>query len=344
MREKILALIACAFLTSCASNKYYDGPTSDHFDGKTFHNKKKDPHKGIVSFTEWKIVDHKPGWPKNNHDIKTDKPPAYVKGNDLRLTYVGHSTVLLQTQGMNILTDPIWSSRAGPDGVLGAKRVTDPGIAWNDLPKIDVVLISHNHYDHMDIPTLKKLWLRDKPYIMVPLGNDRVIKKHDPTIKSHALDWYQYVVFNEHVSIYLEPSQHWSRRFIGDRDDALWSGFVIKTSGGNIFYSGDTGYGEGENFRRVYEQHKDFRLALLPIGSYEPRWYLAFHHINPEEAVKAHIDLGKPNTVGVHFDTFPMGDDKFDQPLQELKHAREKYQVSEDAFRTLKPGEVWWVP
>jgi L-ascorbate metabolism protein UlaG (beta-lactamase superfamily) len=331
-------------LIGCINKTYYDGPPSDHFDGTHFHNATKDPHEGVFSYMRWKITENRQPWPKYVKNEFTDHPPARVYGGDLRVSYVGHSTVLIQTEGVNILTDPVWSTHAGPDGILGAKRVHDPGIPFDKLPKIDVIVISHNHYDHMDVPTLKKLWDRDHPLILVPLGNDTVIRKHDASIQVQALDWYQFVVFNKNLTVYVEPSQHWSRRFIADRDSALWGGYVFETPSGKIYYSGDTGYDNGDNFKRVHAKHGDFRLALLPIGSYDPRWYLQYHHINPDEAVLAHKDLGEPLTIGVHYDTFQMGDEAYKQPLKELTAAREKYQIQPDQFRALKVGEVWEVP
>jgi len=345
---RILFKIAAIFLLlnsllACSAKTYYKGPSSDHFDGHHFHNAEKDPYDGFSSFLYWKMTSKREAWPKNKNAL-LDIPPERVWGDEMRVSYVGHATTLIQTQGINILTDPVWSDWVGPDHWASVERVAPPGIAWETLPPIDVVLISHSHYDHLDIPTLKKLWQRDHPLILAPLGTDTIVSEQDSSIQIQTLDWYQYIKFDNQTAIYLEPAQHWTRRYINDRDKALWAGYVISTAGGNIYFAGDTGYAEGENFHRIQKKHGDFRLSLLPIGCYAPRWYLSFQHLDPHEAVLAHKILASSSSLGIHYDTFQLGDEKYNQPITELALARKQYQVEEHEFRALKTGQSWYIP
>ncbi|MBA3237254.1 MAG: MBL fold metallo-hydrolase [Parachlamydiaceae bacterium] len=319
---------------------YYLGPISDHFDGERFFNPWQKRSHSFWSFLRWRLHANPKPWPRHITSF-LDTPPICVKGSKLRISFVGHATVLIQTQGMNILTDPIWSKRASMFKRIGPKRIVEPGIRFEDLPKIDLVLISHNHYDHLDTPTLKKLWDRDQPIVIAPLGNDTIIQSAFPEIIVYTLDWHE----SKHVgniSIHLEPAQHWSSRFITDRDKALWGSFVIDTPSGKIFFAGDSGYGKGEHFRKIFQKFGSFRFAMLPIGAYEPRWFMNYAHMNPEDAVLAHCDLGKPYTMGIHFGTFRLSDEGYRDPIHDLELAKQKHQVGR--FRALTIGETWEVP
>ncbi len=323
---------------------YYNGQVSDHFDGKSFYNPGKPFDKGFGSLLKWRLTAGKQKWPAYTELDAYDYPPERVFGEQLRVSLVGHATVLLQTEGINILTDPVWSERASPVHWAGPRRVHPPGIALADLPPIDVVLISHNHYDHLDLPSLHALWRHSKPRILVPLGNDRIITDHNAAILSEAFDWGDAVQIASSVTVHVEPIQHWSARGLFDRNRALWAAFTITTASGNIYFVGDSGYGHGDNFRAAKEKFHSFRLAILPIGAYDPRWFMAYQHMNPEESVKALEDLGSPPFLPIHYRMFPMADTGYGQPLLDLRRAIQVHQVEEEKIILLMAGESRFIP
>ena len=324
--------------------KYYHGPISDHFDGTRFFNPGKPMTKGLLDVLKWRWTRQPQPWPAYSELPGTDKPPQRVAGNQLRVSFVGQVTVLLQTQNLNILTDPIWSDRAGPVAWIGPQRVHPPGIRIEDLPPIDLILISHNHYDHLDLATLERLWHRDHPQIITPLGNDTLIHTRIPEAKVEARDWGEQVVLAPEVTVHLEPMHHWSARSPFDRNRALWVAFVLAAPGGAIYFVGDSGYGGGEYFREAKEKYTQFRLAILPIGSYDPRWFMAYSHMNPEEAVHAFQDLGRPYTLPTHYATFQLADTGYEAPLRDLKAAMQVAAVPEERIHPLRAGDHWWVP
>ncbi|TIU89863.1 MAG: hypothetical protein E5W09_34280, partial [Mesorhizobium sp.] len=191
-------------------------------------------------------------------------PAKRIDGSGLRLTMVGHSSLLIQTAGLNILTDPVWSRRVSPLSFAGPKRVNLPGIAFSNLPPIDLVLVSHNHYDHLDLATLKRLKIKHDPLVLAPLGNDAIIDDGVPGVRLSVHDWGERVEIGKDVAVYVEPVHHWSARGTRDRRMALWAGFVVETPGGKVYFAGDTGFHEGINYRLMAERHGGFRLAILP--------------------------------------------------------------------------------
>jgi len=252
--------------------------------------------------------------------------------------------MLIQTEGLNILTDPIWSKRASPFKWFGPKRFSHPGITFENLPKIDLVLISHNHYDHLDLSTIQKLWLRDAPTFIAPLGNDAIIRKKHPDIYIKTLDWHEMVEISEHVKIHLQPAQHWSARGILDWNKALWGAFVVEAKGGNIYFGGDTGYGDGHIFRNALQKFGEFRLALLPISPFESQKFIHYAHMNPHDAVLAYKDLGKPYTAAIHAQAFQLGKDRQVEPATILSNTLKKNHLEEGKFRSLLVGESWSIP
>ncbi len=321
---------------------YNKGSKSDHFDGVRFFNP-WDPQKpSLIKVIRWKMTSKGKQWPNEGKIQLSDSPPQRVEGKLLRVSFVGHSTMLIQTQGLNIITDPILSNRASPFKCIGPTRYNHPGITFEKLPPIDIILISHNHYDHLDISTIKKIWSRDRPRVIAPLGNDISIQSEDPSIHVDTLDWNQAIAIDEKVSIHLMPSQHWSGRGLSDRNKALWGAFVIATPSGNTYFCGDSGY-EKNIFRKTLERFGCFRFAMLPIGAYEPRLFMKYVHMNPEEAVLAYKDLGEPYTAAMHFETFRLTDEGFDDPRNLLMEACVKHGVNPEKFRALKLGEPWMV-
>ncbi|MGL4495235.1 MAG: MBL fold metallo-hydrolase [Beijerinckiaceae bacterium] len=327
-------------------NPYYDGPVSDHFDGVRFFNPGGKLTNGFRSFLRWQTArGGKEAWPEAYPGAAvTDKPPAKVEGGALRVSFVGHASLLVQTAGLNILFDPVWSERASPVSFTGPKRVNPPGIAFDDLPRIDWARVSHTHYDHLDLETLTRLHDAHVPRIVTPLGNDAIMKSHDGRLKVTAKDWGERVDLAGDVALHLAPAHHWSARGMLDRRMALWAAFVLTTPHGNILLVGDSGFHDGIYYRQIAEKFGPFRFSFLPIGAYEPRWFMAAQHQNPDEAVQAHKILRSAATLGHHWGTFKLTDEGIERPLEALDAARDKHGVSAAEFFTLRPGEVWQPP
>jgi L-ascorbate metabolism protein UlaG (beta-lactamase superfamily) len=264
-----------------------------------------------------------------------------VKGEAMRVTWIGHATVLIQTEGLNILTDPVWSDYASPVQGFGPKRHRAPGVRFENLPKIDVVLLSHSHYDHMDIPTLRELWDLDKPLIVTSLGNDTILKSKG--IDSVARDWGQSVAIRPGIEVFIDRVHHWGTRFAKDRNRMLWSGFTMTLPGGNLYFAGDTGLGDG---MWPYEaaRHGPIRFALIPIGSYKPREMMAPNHLDPAEAVTVFERLGAMYALGIHWGTFQLAADRIDEPPADLRAALAHAHIEADRFRAPEAGEGWDIP
>jgi L-ascorbate metabolism protein UlaG (beta-lactamase superfamily) len=321
-------------------SRYYDGPVSDHFDGLRFFDPNGAPPKSLASLVQWRLTEKGKKWPSLAPSRQSDRPPARVtKG--IRLSFVGHASVLIQTAGLNMLFDPVWSERASPFTFIGPKRVNDPGIPFELLPPVDFVFVTHCHYDHLDVPTLSRLAAAHKPRVVTPLGNDTIMHAHDPAIRAEAYDWWQRVDLGRDMKATAVPARHWSARGLLDRNKALWAGFVLETPEGLIYVAGDSGYGDGRYFKQVREKFGPPKLAVLPIGAYEPRWFMRDQHMNPEEAVRAFRDCGAELALGYHFGTFQLTDEAIDAPREALKAAILAAEITPEKFRALDPGEVW---
>ncbi len=326
-------------------NPYYNGPVSDHFDGSSFFFRRVVSDRSRGALLRWQAsMWSRPPWPKTFPSPFRDTPPARVEGDALRVVPVGHATMLVQTQGLNILVDPVWSERASPVQWAGPRRVNAPGIALDDLPPLDLILLSHNHYDHMDAQTLMTL-ARTRPCrILTPLGNDTILRKFATPIPSEAHDWGDIVDVAPGVRVHFEPAQHWSARGISDRRKALWSSFVIETPGGKIYHVADTGYGDGAIFRDLFVKHGPMRLAILPIGAYDPRWFMQDQHVDPEESVRIFEDVGAAYGLAHHWGTFRLTNEPIDEPPKRLAIALERAGIAPGRFVTRRPGEVFDVP
>jgi L-ascorbate metabolism protein UlaG (beta-lactamase superfamily) len=325
-----------------AMSRYYHGPISDHFDGERFFDPDGAPPRSRRDLLRWRLRrSARAKWPSWAPSRYADRPPARIDGAIWRISYVGHASFLLQTGGRNILLDPIWSKRASPFRFAGPKRVNDPGIAFADLPPIDTVLVSHGHYDHLDVATLSRLAAAYRPRVITPLGNDTIMRNHDPAIAAESYDWGQRVDLGAGLAVTPVATRHWSARNLSDRNMSLWASFVIETPAGRIYFVADSGYGDGRHFRSVREGHGPFRLAILPIGAYEPRWFMREQHMNPAEAVQAFIDCGAELALGHHFGTFQLTDEAIDAPLIALADALPAAGIPAARFRTLRPGQVW---
>ncbi|MGZ7042854.1 MAG: MBL fold metallo-hydrolase [Thermoanaerobaculia bacterium] len=296
---------------------HYHGPRSNHFDGETFHNLDRG-WQSEGSFVKWMMNRERGSWREWVDAPPGPKPPNRVDGGRLRVTFVNHATMLIQMDGVNLLTDPIWSERCSPVSFAGPKRHRPPGIRFADLPPIDAVLVSHNHYDHLDIPTLWQLRVRFHPRVITPLGNSLFMARHGLG-GAAELDWWQEIPITDRVKVTLVPSRHFCARGLSDRNRTLWGGFVISGPSGNVYFAGDTGF--GRHFAMIAEKFPSVRLALLPIGAYLPRWFMQPAHISPQEAVQAHNILHASMSIPMHYGTFNLGDDGEVQPLDDLRIA-----------------------
>ncbi|MBB4155033.1 L-ascorbate metabolism protein UlaG (beta-lactamase superfamily) [Sphingomonas jinjuensis] len=326
----ILLALAIALVPRFLDRLYYEGPASDHFDGQRFFNPDGDADtlrsptggRGGRAGFFWRYLsgnDGRPVWP-DRVTVAQATPAARVEGTRMVATWVGHATVLVQTQGLNILTDPIYADRAGPLG-FGPKRVAAPGIAFDKLPKIDLVLVSHNHYDHLDLTTLERLWERDRPTIVTSLGNDSVIGQVGA--KATALDWRQRLTVRPGVEVAVTRNHHWGSRWFADRNRALWSSFVVRLpSGGNLFFAGDTGFGDG-HWPAEAAALGPIRLALIPIGAFRfaPGQMGAGSHIGPLDAVEVYRRLGAAHGLAIHWGTFRLSYEAYDTPPRLLAAA-----------------------
>lgn len=322
--------------------KTYTGPPSDHFDGRHFFDPDGAPPRSLRDVLRWQFGGKRqrsawPAWVPNSH---ADIPPAEVNGGRVRLSFVGHASWLIQAGGLNILVDPVWSMRVSPVGFAGPKRHNDPGIAFDDLPRIDVVLVSHGHYDHLDLATISRLARKFAPRVVTPLGNDFTMRHANEAIRVEAFDWHDRVELGNGIAVHLVPTRHWTARGLFDRNTALWASFVLETPAGKIYVVCDSGYGEGKHFRRVGAAHGPLRLAILPIGAYEPRWFMRDQHMNPEDAVKALIDCGAQAALAHHHGTFQLTDEAIDAPALALEEALAAANIPRERFVALKPGQV----
>ena len=316
---------------------------SDHFDGVRFFDPDGVPPKPLRDILRWQFGRDRERhvWPKWAPSPHADTPPERVEGKAVRLSFVGHASWLIQTSGMNILVDPVWSDRVSPFPFAGPKRCNDPGIAFEALPPIDVVLVSHGHYDHLDIATLSRLTAKFGPRVITPLGNDLIMRRADRSIRAEAFDWHERAEISADVAVTLVATRHWSARGLFDRNKALWASFVMETRCGKIYIVCDSGYGEGKHFRRVSEAHGPLRLAILPIGAYEPRWFMRDQHMNPSDAVQALVDCGAAQALAHHHGTFQLTDEAIDAPVVALGEALDQAEIPRERFVALRPGQVF---
>lgn len=339
MRLMILLLISSCFLLVLAigyllSAPPYTGPVSHNFNGKVFVNQNGAKAKGFRQALKWSMQRELGLWT----DETRQEPPASPKpqsavADSLVITYINHASFLIQADSINILTDPIYSDRASPFSFAGPRRMRWPGVRFQDLPAIDVVLISHNHYDHLDLPTIRRLHTQHQPQFIVPLGVGRFLQKKGIENVTE-IDWWQMQQISG-IDITGVPAQHFSARGLFDQNKTLWAGYVIHTRKGNVYFAGDTGY--GDFFSEIGERFS-IDVALLPIGAYKPGWMMSDIHLNPEEAVKAHKALKAKSSVAMHFGVFPMADDGQEEPIEELNKTLAKPEYKGTDFRVLPEG------
>lgn len=323
-------------LTSCSSS-YYKGPANDHFDGRRFFHPWSDSEKSLLTILKWRLTSEAEKWP-DHIDIEQKIFLAHPQeAETLSVSFVNHSTVYLQYKGIRFITDPHWSERASPVSFAGPKRVHAPGTPIDKLPGLDFVIVSHNHYDHFDIPTLEKLYELYQPTFYIPLG-DRHLLKNIPQQNIIEMDWYKPQIFNHNVHLNFVPVRHWSARGIFDRNQSLWGGYVIQIEQAQFFFSGDSGY--APIFKELKSQFGPMDFSMIPIGAYEPRWFMQDAHMNPQEAVQVHQDLESRASLGIHWGLWQLTDEKREQPPKDLAEALESASINKNKFITINPGET----
>jgi L-ascorbate metabolism protein UlaG (beta-lactamase superfamily) len=309
-------------------------PLSDHYDGRHFFNPGlRRPARGLVQVLRWRLRGERSAWPELVSDPPHPPPPDAVGPDSVAITFINHASFLIRLPGAVVLTDPIFSERCSPVTWAGPRRARAPGLALADLPRPDIVLLSHNHYDHMDFPTLRVLQAKHAPLFVTTLGNARTLRKLG--IAATELDWWQNVTAGA-LQVTATPARHFSARTPFDRNRTLWGGFMLNAGAGQVLFAGDSGM--GPHWAEISTRLGAPDVALLPIGAYEPRWFMAAVHMDPAEAVDAHLALGARRSVAMHYGTFQLTDEAIDAPLHALDAARQAAEV--DTFDTLGFGET----
>jgi L-ascorbate metabolism protein UlaG (beta-lactamase superfamily) len=312
-------------------------PPSDHFDGHRFHN--VDPEaktRPLSDVWKWSRARRPAAWPRNIVD-EIPPLPSTPAGEVISVTFIGHSTFLLRWGGITLLTDPVFAPHAGPWGRTGPRRARGPAYPLDQLPKVDLVLQSHNHYDHLDLGTHEAIGRRDGARIVTPLGNGAYLPKRVRGWVDER-DWWGVCEPLPGVRVTVVPAQHFSARTPWDRDRALWGGLVVECGGRTVYFAGDSGY--CRHFGEIGERFPTIDLALVPIGAYDPRWFMRPVHMDPEEALKAHLDLRARRSIAMHFGTFQLTDEPIDEPAERLRAAMRAAGVADASFQVPRPGET----
>jgi L-ascorbate metabolism protein UlaG (beta-lactamase superfamily) len=343
-RRSLLRLVAGAALLGGKRAARADGPgpvgTAPR-DGERFRNLGGITPPGLGALLRWQLARAQGPWPAALPATTPAALPASVGPGEVAVTLINHATFLLQFAGRNVLTDPIWSERCSPVPWAGPRRVHPPGVPLEALPRIDVVLLSHNHYDHLDLATLAALQARHRPRVVTGLGQRELLAAAgitDPV----ELDWWGEHDLGEGHGVTFTPAQHFSARGLFDRNLSLWGGFALRAPRGAVYFAGDSGY--APLFREIGGRLGPFAVALLPIGAYRPRWFMSALHCDPEEAVRAHRDVRARRSLAMHFGCFPLADDGYGEPAAELEVARRNAGITAEEFALPVPGRTLRFP
>ncbi len=343
--DAVVLTISSCLLLACSVNPHYDS-NKEHHTPQGFKNiYYDDDQKGLWAFLKWKwqqLFEELPQ--EHDYQFEIDRSQHHLlkhNQHQTSLTWIGHATFLLQFRGMNILTDPQFSERASPLSWYGPKRVVPAAMQIRDLPDIDVVIISHNHYDSLDVYSITQLAQHNQQrqiHFLVPLGLKQWIDNLGfDNIQVSELDWHESYRLDQ-LELTAEPVQHWSKRSLFDTMETLWCSWVIEAGDRRIFFAGDTGY--APHFRAIGEKYGRFDLAMLPIGAYEPRWFMKPYHVNPQEAVQIHRDIYSNYSVAMHWGTFILTDEPLDEPPEVLAKALNASGVDARQFEVYQHGET----
>ncbi|MBM2814598.1 MAG: Lactamase protein [Ignavibacteria bacterium] len=333
IKNKYLSFFALLSLVGCCTFSVppYKGPVSDHFNGESFYNLDSinNTERNLFSLPKFFLTRPHYLWKDSLDLLPGSAPEEHIGIGKIKVTFVNHASFLIQTDSFNILTDPIWSESVGPLSWPSWKRMHSVGIHFDDLPNIDVVLISHNHYDHLDLPTIEKLKAKFNPLFIVPLGNKVFLEQND-IYNVIELDWWQNYSIREKLPITLVPAKHISMRGICDTRKTLWGGFVINSKKGPIFFAGDTGF--GIHFRRIFDKFGPQAVSLLPIGPINPEWFMKEIHMSPSDAATAHKILQSKVSFAMHFGTFAQFSDEQDEAPLELERVLHNEEIYNSEF------------
>jgi L-ascorbate metabolism protein UlaG (beta-lactamase superfamily) len=336
-------LCLCALVLGAACSTPVAARAGEHHTEGGFRNPGNYEDRSFLDFLRWRwqrmfkdIPD-----PGSSHFPLAENDPAFLRANReaLTATWVGHATLLVQMGGLNVLTDPQFSDRASPVQWAGPRRVAPPGLALGDLPPIDVVLVSHDHYDSLDAGSMEALARRpggEDTVFFVPLGFKEWMERRGAR-RVVELDWWE-TRQADGATVTAVPVQHWSKRSPLERNSRLWAGWAVEAGGRRFLFVGDTGY--ADVFKEIGERLGPFHLAAIPIGAYEPRWFMKRHHVSPEEAVRIHRDVRSVKSVGIHWGTFALTDEPLDEPPERLRDALRDAGIPEEEFVVLRHGET----
>ena len=334
----VVALLAVIVLLAgwMLSEPGHQGEKSTHFDGEKFYNSNGKSAKGFKDVFKYLATGKKGPWEKNYENGQFEGSLTSQATEEVQVIFVNHSTFLIQMDGVNILTDPIWSHRCSPFSFMGPERMRPPGLSFEDLPKIDMVLISHNHYDHLDVPTLENLITRDQPTFILPLGIQKMNIFKNQSVQ--VFDWYDRAQI-ENLRITATPAVHFSSRGMFDRDKTLWCGYIIEGSK-KLYFVGDTAYDE-VMFKELGEKHPDIDLAFIPIGAYKPNWFMSSVHVDPKEAVEIFHDIKTPQSIAMHFGTFALADEGQGEAEKDLQRELAQKGISNGRFMIPEEGALY---
>ncbi len=334
------ALLAGAVtLAGCAAQ--WPGPPGDHFDGTRFFNPGVEKSSSVTGYLRLRLTQSMPDWPTAVPPAAPAEPIAPFAGPGVKVTWIGHATLLIQMAGLTVLTDPIWSERASPLSFAGPRRVTPPSHALEALPPIDLVLISHDHHDHLDPDTLRAIDRRDRPRVIVPLGTRALVARAMPGSRVSEHDWGERVTVGDGLAVRVEPMLHGTGRTPFDQMRRLWAAYVLEGGGRRVLFVGDSGAGDGRLWTALAARVGPIDLAIVPIGASEPASFMADSHMSPREAVQVLRWLGAGNGLAHHFETFQLGFERFEAPRAEFDAAVRDAGLDPDRFRALRPGQGW---
>lgn len=331
----LIAIAAFIFPGYIFSTPKYKGRVSDHFDGKKFFNPSGIHEEGFAALMKW-IFNRKRGEWKISSRYSLGEKPSDRISSGVKTTFINHSSFLIQLDRLNLLIDPVWSERVSPIDGMGPRRMRSPGIRFEDLPIIDAVLLTHNHYDHLDLPTMEMLNEKFHPKIITTLGGSKFLEKNKIT-GAKELDWWDETQLSEQLKLIAVPAQHFSGRGTFDRNTTLWCGFIIQRSKGNIYIAGDTGYNDS-TFNEIGNRFGPISVSIIPVGAYRPQWFMSPIHVSPMEAVKIHLEVKSQKSIACHFGTFPLVDEGNEELITDFRSALKQSNVSEENFLLLKEG------